>query len=265
MAKLERKSKIEFVALGDMRVSELSQRIYRDYWVDTLLLNFDPDLIGHPVLSFRDGVYNEVDGQHRIAALKKWIGPGWESVTIECQVFQNLSEGEETEMFLCLNHVLNVGAYEKFQKAVIAGRAVENAIKKVVEQQGLNISQSKTPGAIGSVSALLTVYRRSDGQTLGRALRLIRDAFGDDGFEAAVIDGLGHLCQRYNGTLDEQTAKKRLNNVHGGVKGLLNRATTIRLKTGNTKSLCIAAAAVDIINVGKGGKKLPNWWKGGDA
>ena len=24
---------------------------------------------------------------------------------------------------------------------------------------------------------------------------------------------------------------------------------------------CVAAAAVDVINRGKGGKKLPSWWK----
>jgi hypothetical protein len=265
MGKLERSCKIEFVPIGKMYVSEVGQRQERQYRVDALVSNFDIDRLGMPVLNLRDGRFYILDGQHRVAAFKLWNGPGWESVQLECQVFKGMSESEEAEMFLRLNDVLRVGAFDKFEKAVVAGRKDESAVKRSVEQQGLSISKHKTPNSIGSVSSLMRVYKRSNADTLGRALRIIRDAYGETGFEASVIDGIGHLCQRYNGALDEQSAKNRLGSAHGGVKGLLNRASTLQLKTGNSKSMCIAAAAVDIINTGKGGKKLPNWWKGDEA
>lgn len=264
MARIERKSKIEYVALGEMYVSELGQRELREYRVDSLVSDFDPDRLGHPVLNYRGDRYYIMDGQHRIAALRKWNGPGWEKVTIECQVFQNLTDAEEAEMFLRLNDVLSVSVFDKFAKAVTAGRLTENAIKKAVEAQGLTVSKHKTPGSIGAVGSLLKVYKRSNAQTLGRALRIIRDAYGDAGLEGSVVDGIGHLCQRYNGLLDEQAAKKKLGDARGGVKGLLNRSTEIHLRTGNSRPLCIAAAAVDIINSGSGGKKLPSWWKGAE-
>jgi len=262
---LECKSKSEFVPLGKMYVSELGQREIRDYRVDTLVSEFDLDRIGRPVLNFRDSRYFILDGQHRIAALKRWNGPGWETVQIECQVFRGLTESQEAEMFLRLNDVLTVSVFDKFAKAVVAGRESESTIQRTVEQQGLTISKHKTPGSIGAVGTLVKVYKRSNKETLGRALRIIRDAYGDAGFEGSVVDGIGHLCQRYNGALDEQMAKERLGAARGGVKGLLNRATEIHLRTGNARPLCIAAAAVDIINFGKGGKKLPSWWKGGEV
>jgi hypothetical protein len=48
--------------------------------------------------------------------------------------------------------------------------------------------------------------------------------------------------------------------MHGGVNGLLGRAEQIRRQTGNPKNHCVAAAAVEAINRGRGGKKLPSWW-----
>lgn len=261
MSRIERKSKIEFVALGKMQVSELAQREVRDYRVDALVSSFDPDRLGHPVLNFRSGRYFIMDGQHRIAAVKRWIGAGWEDSTIECQVFRGLSESDEAEMFLRLNDTLNVSAFDKFKKAVAAGRPTENAIDAAVLAQGLHISKRKTPGSVSAVSALVKVFKRSDAATLGRALRIIRDAYGDSGFDSFVIDGIGHLCHRYNGAIDEQSVKEKLGNARGGVKGLLNKANTIHLNTGNAKPQCIAAAAVEIINQGRGGGKLPSWWK----
>src|SRR5690606_34476182 len=123
------------------------------------------------------------------------------------------------------------------------GRATEVAIKRAVEEQGLSIGQGKTPGALSAVGTLLRVYERSDAQTLGKSLRIIRDAFGDAGFEASVIDGMGHLCKRYNGSLDEADAKRKLSATRGGVKGLLNRAEELRLRTGGARGPSVAAAA----------------------
>ena len=131
----------------------------------------------------------------------------------------------------------------------------------LVEQVGLVISRDKLPGAISAVGTLRRVYTRSDGKTLGRALRIIRDAYGDPGLEASVIDGIGLLCERYNGDLNDDEAIAKLQHANGGVNGLLGRAEKIRQQTGDYKSHAVAAAAVEIINSGKGGKKLPSWWK----
>jgi hypothetical protein len=109
-------------------------------------------------------------------------------------------------------------------------------------------------------SALRKVHARGDA-TLARSLKLIRDAWGDSGFEAPVIDGIGLLCHRYNGELDFDFAVQKLGDTHGGVNGVLNRAEVLRRQTGNQKAQCVAAAAVEIINAGRGTKKLAPWWR----
>lgn len=260
---LERSTVRKTVPLGKMHIlSRHAQRSkLNESRVNYLLSNFDLDRIGLPVLNERENVtYYILDGQHRIETLKRWLGDGWEKQKIECEVFVGLKEAEESAMFLALNDTLRVGAMDKFRASVNAGFLDQVHIQKIIEGAGLCISTDKIPGAVSAVGTLERVYRRSDGNTLARSLRVIRDAFGDAGFRSQVIDGIGHLCHRYNGVLEERTAVEKLGNVHGGVNGLLGKAEVLHKQTGNAKAQCVAAAAVDIIN-GRGRRKLPSWWK----
>lgn len=259
--KIEAPGTIKRVPLGKMHSSPRTQREIKWHRVDHLVASMDLDQIGLPVLSERGGEFYIIDGQHRVEALKKWLGDGWEKQQIECRVYTGLSEAQEAEKFDRLNDVLAVSAFDKFRVRVVAGRTVETSIQSLVESEGLCISKEGVPGAIRAVGTLRRIYNRSDGATLSKALRIIRDAYGDAGFEARVIDGIGHLCQRYNGVLEEKAAIDRLSKAHGGVKGLLGKAEVLHKQTGNAKAHCVAAAAVDIINSRRGGKKLPSWWK----
>lgn len=255
--------RIQEVPLGKMATSRRVQRDLKQHRVDYLVANFELDDFGQPVVSWRDGVYYIIDGQHRIEAIKIWLGKGWEIQKIECRVYQGLTEAEEADMFDRLNDVLSVSSFDKFKIRVTAGRETESVIDKIVKDEGLVISRDKLPGAVRAVGTLVRVYNRSNGEVLGRSLRIIRDAFGDAGFDAGVIDGIGHLCQRYNGALDERVAVEKLSATRGGVNGLLGKAAILHKQTGNSRSQCVAAAAVDIINANRvsGTKRLPSWWK----
>jgi hypothetical protein len=258
---VSQQGEIQYIRLGSMAVPPHAQRDFRPHKVDQILAEFDLDVFGLPVVSERRGTYYILDGQHRIEAVKRWIGEGWEDQRIECRVYHGLAEAQEADKFDRLNDAMPVSVFDKFRIRVNAGREVEVRIKKVVEREGLCISRENVPGAIGAVGTLRRVYVRSSDKALGKTLRIIRDSFGDAGFEAGVIDGIGHLVQRYDGLIEEDAVAKQLSVVHGGVKGLLNRATTLHKQTGGLRAHCVAAAAVDIINAKRGKKKLPSWWK----
>lgn len=255
--------RIQEVPVGKMTTSRRVQRDLKPHRVDYLHANFDLDDFGQPVVSWRDGHYYIIDGQHRIEALKLWLGKGWEIQKVECRVYQGLSEAEEADMFDRLNDVLIVSAFDKFKIRVTAQRELEKMISDVVKSENLVISRDKVPGAVSAVGTLVRVANRSSGEVLARSLRIIRDAFGDAGFKSGVIDGIGHLCQRYNGALDEKVAIEKLSETRGGVNGLLGKAAVLHKQTGNSQSQCVAAAAVEIINAqrGTGQKRLPSWWK----
>lgn len=256
--KAQRAARLRWVPIDEMKVNPLAQREINPARVDRLAVDFDLEQMGTPTVNLRDGSYFIIDGQHRIEALRE-IGFGGEQV--QCWTYEGLSETDEAEMFLKLNDYLAIPAIPKYRAAITAQRPAETDIDRIVRSLGLVVSASKMPGAIQAVGTLGRVYSRSGPKVLSRTLRLTRDAYGDSGMEAIVIDGLGLLCHRYNGELDESVALDKLSRSHGGVNGLLGKAEKLRRETGQQKAHCVAAAAVEIINAGRGGKKLPTWWK----
>jgi hypothetical protein len=261
--RVSRTSKRMWVTLSEIRTPPAGkgQRPFDQAWADHLFADFDIEAFGIPTVSHRAGLFYVLNGQHRIDALKRWLGEGWERQQIECEVYENLTEAEEADKFDSLNTTKSASAYWKFTNRLTAGHESEVAIHGVLASLGLSVSPNKSPGSIGAVSTLCRVFARSDSETLRRSLRIIRDSYGDPGFETAVIDGIAHLCQRYNGAIDEDVAVAKLSKSHGGVNGLLAKADILKKQTGNSKAHCVAAAAVDTINSGRGGNKLPTWWK----
>lgn len=255
--RVERTAHLRWVAIPKMKVTVVAQREKINLSrVEHIANSFDPEQIGNPTVNLRNETYYVLDGMHRVEALKLI---GWGDQQIQCWTYEGLSELEEAETFLKLNDTMAVSAFDKFRVGVNAGRPVECDIDRVVRAQGLRVSREKGDGAVGAVGTLRKVYSRAGAGTLARTLRIAADAYGDGGMDAPVIDGLGLLCQRYNSTLDDQQAITKLNNA-GGVTRLLQKANKYRLDTGNARAHCVAAAAVDIINAGKGGKKIPSWW-----
>jgi hypothetical protein len=255
--KVQRQAKRRMVPLDQIKVNEQAQRELNPSWVDYLVAHADLEQLGLPTVNWRDGSWWCVDGQHRIAMLREL---GFTDEKIECHAYENLTSEQEAEVFLKLNTTLTVAALPKFRAAVHAGRPVEADIDRIVRSVNLIVTADQVPGAVRAVGTLGRVYSRGPG-VLARSLRIIRDAYGDGGLEARVIDGMGHVCARYNGDLNEEEAILKLGKAHGGVNGVLNKAETLRRQTGNQKAHCVAAAIVDTINSGRGGKKLPSWWK----
>lgn len=259
--KLEREARLRWIPLAKMRVSALAQRELVQARVDRIDANMDLEQLGNPTVSERGGYFWIIDGQHRIEAYKQWIGEDWPGQELQCWTYSDLTEQAEAEIFLKLNDTLAVTAMAKFRVGVQAGRTVESDIDRIVRAQGLHVSTDQGEGSIRAVGTLRRVYARSGPGVLARTLAIIRDAYGTPGLDAPVIDGIGYLCGRYNGELDTALAVQRLASVHAGVNGLLGAAEQTRQRTRAPRGHCVAAAAVDLINRGKGGKKLPSWWK----
>jgi ParB-like nuclease domain len=258
--RIERAARLRWVPLARMRVNPLAQRDLNAARVAKLAAAFDPEQMDTPTVNHRGGWYYLIDGQHRIAALKQWLS-SWEDQQVQCWCYEGLTEAAEADKFLTLNDTLPVAAFAKFKVSVQAGRGAEADVDRIVRALGLRIARGG--GGICAVATLRRVYTRGGPAVLSRALRIIRDAYGEAGLEARVIDGIALLCQRYDGDLSEQRAVQRLSAAHGGVSGLVSRAGQLRASTGSAPAQCVAAAAVEVINRGSGGRKLPGWWRTG--
>lgn len=261
MITTDRTRRLEWVDVSKLRVSQMTQRDLNPHWVNKIVAEFDPEEFGTPTVSYRDGFWWVIDGQHRIEALRAL---GWSETKIECWVYEGLTEQQEAAKFLLLNNRLTVATFSRFRIGCEAGREEESEINRIVQEAGLHVSLDKSEGSINAVGTLRRVYRRDGAHVLARTLVIIRDAYGTPGLRAAVIDGIALFIARHEGRLDDELAVEKLGTAHGGVNGLLGRAEKTYQRLGNRRHHCVAAAAVTIYNSGKGGRLLPSWWKGGD-
>ena len=256
--RLERTSDLQWVPIGLMCVSPLAQREMNRAWVNELAMNLDIEEIGTPVVNKRNGRFFVVDGQHRVEALRQ---VGWGDQQIQCWVYEGLTETEEAEKFLRLNKRLNVQSLQSFRIAVQAGRPTACDIDRIVRANDCKVTGDKVEGGIAAVGTLIRIYERAGARTLSRTIGIIRDAFGTPGLEADLLDGIGYLCDRYETELEDELTVVKLHKLQGGVNGLRGRAEIIRQRTGLTRGHSVAAAAVDVINAGRGGKKLASWFR----
>lgn len=251
---------LRWVPIDEMRVSPKSQREFRRAHAEEYAADFDLEALGYPVVSLRDGHYWIVDGQHRVEALKMI---GWGDQSIQCECYEGLTEAQEADLFLRRDARRSIRPFDKFRIALTAERSFETEIARTVAAQGLKISQDGTDGSIRAIAALRKVATLGGQVVLGRDLRLLRDGLAGDpnAFIADLVAGLGRVCQRYDGALDDSLAVQRLAALRGGAMGLIRKANSYREKTGRPKDDCVAAAFVDTYNTGRGGKKLDAWWK----
>lgn len=262
--RVKRAARRGWVRLGDVQVNPMVQREFVPSKADRIAAEFDPEDFGTPVVNLRDGRAWMIDGQHRAAALKIWLGDGWEDQQFEAEIYEGLTEAEEANTFLRRNDSMAVNAYNKFRIAVVAGREDEQTVAGIVLREGLTISRDKNAeGRVIAVGTLLRVYRRAGGPVLQRTLAIIRDAYGTPGLEAAVISGVALVVHRYD-RLDDAELVHRLQTAYGGVGGVLAKAERARKETGNPKHSCVAAAVVDTFNSltkDGNGTRLLSWWK----
>lgn len=264
-SRTRRASKVHPVPINKMRIPPalVTQRPFRKAHGDDLATNLDLNKLGFPIVNHRDHNFWVLDGQHRIYALRE---NGFGDDVLDCEVYENLTDAEAADIFLGRDDRKAVDPFSKFHIGCTAGRKRECDIRRTVETQGLKVSKQRGEDCVGAVSALGRVYDRDGAVVLGQALRTIKNAYAGDAeaFDQHVIDGVALIFNRYNGQTNEKELAARLGDSRGGVRGLLQKAESLRARTGNQKAQCLAAVVVDIYNKG-GGKKLPSWWKSANA
>lgn len=248
----------KWVPLTLMQVRPESQRELNRGWADHIASDIDVEKLGVFVVNKVGGVFWLIDGQHRREGL---MAAGWGDQQVQCQVFENLTREQEAELFLGLNDRKSIPALQEYRIALTAGRERECAIDRIVRAERCAVTADKIDGAIGAVGTLIRIFERSGGKVLGRTIGIVRDAYGAPGLDAHVLDGIALLCARYNGDLEDQLAIAKLRNLQGGVGGLMGRAYLKREQLKKPLADCVAASALDVINAGRGGKKLPSWFR----
>jgi hypothetical protein len=149
-------------------------------------------------VSYRDGKYFVVDGQHRVAALKI-IG----EKSAMCKVHQGLTYEEEAVLFIRLNKDRKgQTALSIFNSLFEAKDAMATAIKQIVELSGFYLPSSDTHkrgNMIVAVSSLQHIYRNIGADGLQRELELIKKTWPSisEAVDRRILLGLYAFIKQY--------------------------------------------------------------------
>lgn len=231
--------------------------------VDRLIREWDDRLFDPIIVSFRDGKFNVVDGQHRIAALRK-MNDG-NGVMVKCKVYSGLTYEQEADLCYKLDKAKKRLSLSQSTNALAeAGTDAEVAeVKRLVEGCGfvwaLGKSHGKT-GEIVSTRALMNAYRLLGGPSFSRMLSLVWGAWEGDprSLTAAVLSGMALFVKTYDTELDDHAFIKRLSAVDPDE---INRRGRADFSTNNA-ALRFARVLLEKYNGQRGGKKLPYRFRG---
>lgn len=198
---------------------------------------------GAIVVSYRDGAYYGIDGQHRIMGARSRS----DIKELPCVVYR-LNRQQEACAFLELNGGRPVSTLYKYRASLVAGDETALFVKQVLDGLGIVASGECKPGEIRCLALVLRLasLSRSDFvKVITFASELCTDKMG---INERLLGGLDYLHKNCGTGLDDKRLTSRLMEVGPGrlIEGAV-RASSYFARGG---AKIFATGFLDVINKG---------------
>ena len=177
------KGTIEFQRINtkDLVPHPLAQRDFVPSHAAKIAREFKWDKYDPIMVSFRDGKYWVIDGQHRLAAIRQNAG---RDVTIICRVYYGLTEVDEAEMFLRKGVTTKrLSVLDTFKVLYKIGDEAIVGMVKNADRAGWIVdfkNNNRRSGAINAVEALKRCYDAVPTDVFVEALAILKEAWNGD-------------------------------------------------------------------------------------
>lgn len=197
---------------------EIYQRGVERKRVELIARDFNEYIVNEPKVSFRNGRYYVMDGQHTIEGCI--LLNGGEDRPILCKIYTGLTMEQEALLFAEQNgHAAPLSAGIRLRAKVVGGDAPSKAFVAATNRVGLSLnydSMQLSDYRISCVGTALKLYDQLGEEIYCEALRHIVAAWEGrpDSFRAAVLRGVMYFVQLYHGQYSEERLVRALSGVH---------------------------------------------------
>ena len=197
---------------------EIYQRGVERKRVELIARDFNEYIVNEPKVSFRNGRYYVMDGQHTIEGCI--LLNGGEDRPILCKVYTGLTMEQEALLFAEQNgHAAPLSAGIRLRAKVVGGDAPSKAFVAATNRVGLSLnydSMQLSDYRISCVGTALKLYDQLGEEIYCEALRHIVEAWEGrpDSFRAAVLRGVMYFVQLYHGQYSAERLVRALSSVH---------------------------------------------------
>ena len=186
--------------------------------VDKLVRNWNSRELYPVIVSFRDGKFNVVDGQNRIAAMRQMAGGG--DVIVPCMIYTGMTYEQEAELYAKLDKGKRPLTPRQHTKALVESgsdaRIME--IKCLVEDVGFVWALGEPTGEpfeIAPIRALINAYQLLGGDTFSRMLSLMAGTWQGtpNSLRASMLSGMALFVKTYGTELSDRAFIRRMSIV----------------------------------------------------
>lgn len=234
------------------------QRIVDEREVNRLIREWDERLLDPLVVSYREGRFNVIDGQHRISALRKMNGN--RDIMVRCKVYSGLTYEQEADLCYKLDKAKKRLSLSQSTNALAESGADPEVseIKRLMNCEGFTWALGRKYGKsyeVIATRAVINAYRLLGSVGFLRLLRLLGDTWKGDthSLTAPVLSGMALFLKTYEVELSDHIFVKRLSTMDPEE---ITRRGRMDFSTSNT-SLRYARILLEKYNGGRGGPKLP--------
>ncbi len=250
---------VERVISTDKLTSGLPyQRPVDDREVDRLVREWDERLFEPLAVSYREGRYNIIDGQHRVSAVRKLHGG--REVMIRCKVYSGMTYEQEAELCYKLDKAKRRLSLSQSTNALAeSGMDAETTeIRRLMNSAGFVWALGQRHGGeydVIATRAVINAYHFLGGTAFSRMFRLLGDTWLGDprSVMGPVLSGMALFLKTYGENLNDNTFANRMSSVDPDEiirRGKLDFST-------NSAALRYAKVILEKYNSARGGKKLP--------
>lgn len=219
-----RKPNLKPIKYSQLAKADYNRKISRKK-VERIINNFNEKEVRPVVVSWRNGKYYIIDGQHTALAIYEMSGNN-KDVIIWCDVYENLSYTEEARLFVLMNtDGTSINKNEVIHGNLCGEDPYTKEFNEIILNSGLHIGQGVNGIRTPSTSYEIFEKDKLNGtNNLQRIMKLIASTWPntENASQAVIIKGLNILIQNHANKLIDQRFIDRLTGIP--IKTLKNEA-----------------------------------------
>lgn len=182
----------KFVSLpvSELVIDKAYQRPIRSK-IKVMIARWDYELCDAVLVSYRDGKFYVVDGQHRVEAARR-VGVKM----LACQLLEGLTQTDEAKRFVAQNTSSStLSPYDLFNAHLVLGDPIDTAVKAICDKWQIKIGTKifKTPSRLGGLKEAQDTIRICGKSALDWTFSILHEAQWHlviGGHSAAIIKAL---------------------------------------------------------------------------
>ena len=199
----------------DLAINPRAQRSLRAKKVRDIVRDFNPLLVNPIKVSYRDGRYWVIDGQHTLAALRA-VNKG--DCMVRCKVYYGLSEADEAELFIHQNgHSSPVSTMEKLKVLYLQGDQEILDFVRTTELAGVRVefNRGQSKNKLIAIASAYEIYKKVPKEMYIEILYTISDSWNGDpeGYRKEILVGMSRVYQAFNGEFKRKDLAYKLSRI----------------------------------------------------